>query len=148
MSKVGTAPAPAVAASPAPAPTPTTDRDRDTRIIQVDNTVSLTRTAKVVNPPKFSGEPAKLKEFIAKLQIYVSHNDDSFDSEASKVLFAISYLEGAAFDFIEVYLDDYNKNPNFKEMSIDTRQLFRSINKFVRIMKTVYREPYEEEKAT
>ncbi len=108
----------------------------------------LTRTAKVANLLKFLGELTKLKEFIAKLQIYVSHNDDSFDNKAFKVLFAISYLEGVVFDFIEVYLDDYNKYSDFKNMSINTRQLFRSINKFVRIMKTVYREPYKEEKAT
>ncbi len=90
----------------------------------------------------------KLKEFITKLQIYVSYNSDSFDDKASKVLFTISYLEGAVFDFIEVYLDNYNKHADFKNMPIDTRQLFRSINKFIRIMKTVYRELYEEEKAT
>ncbi len=76
------------------------------------------------------------------------YNNNSFDSEVSKVLFTISYLEGAAFNFIEVYLDNYNKYSDFKDMTIDTRRLFKNINKFIRIMKTVYREPYEEEKAT
>ncbi len=89
----------------------------------------------------------KLKEFITKLQIYVSYNSDSFNNKASKVLFTISYLEGAVFDFIEVYLDNYNKYIDFKDISINTRRLFRSINKFIRIMRIVYREPYKEEKA-
>ncbi len=65
-----------------------------------------------------------------------------------KVLFTISYLEGAAFDFIEVYLDNYNKYSDFKNMTIDTRRLFKSINKFIKIIKIVYRELYKEEKAT
>ncbi len=108
----------------------------------------LTRTAKVANLLKFRKELVKLKEFIAKLQIYISYNKDSFDNKASKVLFAISYLEGVVFEFIKVYLNDYNKYSDFKNITIDTRRLFKSINEFIRIIKIVYKEPYKKEKAT
>jgi hypothetical protein len=116
--------------------------------VEVENTVSLTKTAKVATPPKFRGDPAKLKEFIAKLQIYMSHNSESFDREPDKVLFAISYLEGPAFDFMEVYLNDYNNNTYFSRMRQETREMFKDINKFIEIMTEVYGEPYEDEKAT
>ncbi len=56
------------------------DREGDTiiRNIILENTVSLTQTAKVVLLPKFKGVLLKLKEFIAKLQIYLIYNRSSF----------------------------------------------------------------------
>ncbi len=84
--------------------------------VEVENTVLLTKTAKVAIPPKFRGDPAKLKEFITKLQIYMLYNSESFDYEPDKVLFAILYLEGLVFDFIKVYLNDYNNNTYFSRM--------------------------------
>ncbi len=66
--------------------------------------------AKVALPPKFKGVSLKLKEFLAKLKIYLNYNEDNFEDKANKVLFAISYLKEGAFEFIKVYLDDYNKN--------------------------------------
>ncbi len=75
--------------------------------IEVNNTVALTRTIKVALPPKFKGDLSRLKEYIAKLQIYISYYNNSFDLEADKVLFAISYLEERAFSFIETYLDNF-----------------------------------------
>ncbi len=68
----------------------------------------LNKSAKVATLPKFKRDSLRLKEFITKLKIYILHNYKSFDDEDSKVLFAISYLEGLVFEFIQVYLDDYN----------------------------------------
>ena len=76
--------------------------------MNIDNKVSLTRLAKVAPPPKFRGELGKLKEYLAKLRIYIGHNPDSFDIKANKVMFAISYLEGPVFNFMLIYLEDYN----------------------------------------
>jgi len=107
----------------------------------------LTRTTKVVVLLKYKEELSKLKEFITKLQIYISHNNDSFETESGKVLFTISYLEDKVFKFIKTYLDNYNlyiTNP--KEMRKDIVEMFSNINKFIRLIKKVYKEPYEEEK--
>ncbi len=81
------------------------DDDGDTLIrgvpkFQVKNIVLLNKSAKVVILPKFRKDSLKLKEFIAKLKIYILHNYESFDNEDSKILFAISYLEGLVFEFI------------------------------------------------
>ncbi len=58
------------------------------------------RVVPLVLLPKFRGDPLKLKEFIAKLKIYILHNYESFDDKDSKVLFAILYLEELVFEFI------------------------------------------------
>ncbi len=84
--------------------------------LEIKNMVFLTKTAKVALTPKFRRDLAKLKEFITKLQIYILYNSESFDYEPDKVLFTISYLEGLAFDFIEVYLNNYNNNTYFSRM--------------------------------
>ncbi len=68
----------------------------------------LTRTTKVVVLLKYKEELLKLKEFITKLQIYISYNNNSFETENKKVLFTILYFEDKAFEFIKTYLDDYN----------------------------------------
>ncbi len=60
----------------------------------------LNKSAKVATLPKFKEDSLKLKEFIAKLKIYILYNYKSFDDEDSKVLFTISYLEGLVFEFI------------------------------------------------
>jgi len=62
-------------------------------------------------------------------------------------LFAILYLEDKAFEFIKTYLDDYNLNiANLKVIRKDTVRIFDDINKFIRIIKKVYKELYKEEK--
>ncbi len=85
------------------------NREGDTiiRNIILENTVLLIQTTKVALLPKFKGVLLKLKEFITKLQIYLIYNKSSFLEQKDYVLFIISYLEDSAFDFIEVYLDNY-----------------------------------------
>jgi hypothetical protein len=48
-------------------------------------------------PPKFSGKRSELKEFLLKLDIYLEVNENDFQEEARKVLFASSFLQGEAF---------------------------------------------------
>ncbi len=69
---------------------------------QVKNLKLIKRkvVAKVVLPLKFKGVLLKLKEFLTKLKIYLNYNKDDFEDDTNKVLFAISYLEEGAFDFI------------------------------------------------
>ncbi len=44
-------------------------RDINVKIpdVNINNKVALTRLAKVALPPKYKGEPSKLKEYITKL---------------------------------------------------------------------------------
>jgi len=62
-------------------------------------------------------------------------------------LFAILYLEDKAFEFIKTYLNNYNLYiTNLKIIRKDIIRIFDDINKFIKIIKEVYRELYEEEK--
>jgi len=62
-------------------------------------------------------------------------------------LFTILYLEDKAFEFIKTYLNNYNLNiVNLKIIRKDIVRIFEDINKFIRIIKKVYRELYKEEK--
>jgi len=62
-------------------------------------------------------------------------------------LFTILYLEDKAFEFIKTYLNDYNLNiANLKVIRKDNIRIFENINKFIKIIKEVYKELYKEEK--
>ncbi len=63
-------------------------------------------------------------------------------------MFTISYLEGLVFDFIKIYLDNYNTYTKYNEIRKDTYKIFYDIKEFERIIKKVYEEPYKGEKAT
>ena len=89
------------------------DEDRDIKIkdrVIIKNKVKLIRLVKVITLPRFLGKPSELKEFLAKVNIYIKHNLNSFLTEADKVTFAISYFKGLVFDFAETFLDDYRTN--------------------------------------
>jgi hypothetical protein len=55
-------------------------------------------------PPKlalldtFNGSCAKLKAHLAQIDLYISFNMDKFKAEMDKVMWAISFLQGLAFD--------------------------------------------------
>ena len=120
------------------------DEDNEGDIIIKDLVnVTIIRSAKVNTLPKFRGEIGKLKEFIAKLQIYYKYNFNSFDSKADKVIYAISYIEGLVFEFVETFLLDYRKEE--KLYIKETNIIFRNIKYFFEILKVIYGEPYEKE---
>ena len=86
------------------------DEDKDTLIQETQNNFTLARLAKVVTLLKFNSKLTKLKEFLTKIKIYLNYNDKSFELEDNKTMFVISYLEGLVFDFISIYIKDYNTN--------------------------------------
>jgi hypothetical protein len=60
------------------------------------------RRVKNREPDQFDGsEPRKLRTFLLQLQLNIRDNARSFPTESSKVMFALSYLKGAALDWFE-----------------------------------------------
>ncbi|TKA56069.1 hypothetical protein B0A49_13695 [Cryomyces minteri] len=57
---------------------------------------SLSRSVKHPDPEKYSGHKDQLLSFIAQLRIKLLMNEDHFSTPESKVIYAISRLEGAA----------------------------------------------------
>ncbi len=98
------------------------DAEGDVKMLDQVKNLKLTErkvVAKVAPLPKFKGILSKLKEFLAKLKIYLNYNKDDFEDKANKVLFVILYLEEGAFDFIKVYLNNYNEN-SYKDQKLET----------------------------
>ncbi|KAG9241310.1 hypothetical protein BJ878DRAFT_428409, partial [Calycina marina] len=53
---------------------------------------------------------SKLRKFITQCEIYIRMNPLSFGSEEQKVVWAVSYLQRAAYDWITTKLKDYLDN--------------------------------------
>ncbi len=74
--------------------------------------IKTIRLVKVATPLIFKGKPSKLKVHLAKVIIYIEYNVDMFEDELDKVTFAIFYLEGLAFDYMEIFFRDFRENTN------------------------------------
>ena len=124
--------------------TPEEDKDNEGDIIIKDLVnVTIIYFVKVNTLPKFRGEVGKLKEFITKLQIYYKYNFNSFNSEANKVTYTISYIKGLVFKFVKIFLLNYRKEE--KLCIKETNVIFKNIKYFFEILKVIYREPYKKE---
>jgi hypothetical protein len=65
---------------------------------------------KMTLPDTFNGSRSRLKAHLAQVDLYIGFNLDKFKTEVDKVMWAISFLRGAAFDWIEVFLNDFMDN--------------------------------------
>ena len=109
----GKEPEKALKAQPEEEESKSKDEKRDTKIkdrVIIKNKVELIRLIKVTTLPRFLGKPSELREFLAKVNIYIKYNLNSFLTEADKVIFVISYFKGLIFDFAEIFLDDQRVN--------------------------------------
>lgn len=78
-------------------PTPDPDISDD----DSDNEDSKMPNDKVNPPDVFHGDYDKLKTFKSQLGMYIWLRDSSFGSDSKKVMFAISYMRGNAYNWIE-----------------------------------------------
>ena len=59
---------------------------------------------KLKEPPKFSGKREECRSFFSYLALHFAKSPKDFEEDSSKILFAISYLEGQPFRHMEPYL--------------------------------------------
>ena len=124
--------------------TPEEDKDNKGDVIIKDLVnITIIYSIKVNTLPKFRGEVGKLKEFITKLQIYYKYNLNSFNSEADKVTYAISYIKGLVFKFVKTFLLNYRRKEKLRIK--ETNVIFGNVKYFFEILKVIYREPYKKE---
>jgi hypothetical protein len=59
---------------------------------------------------------SKLDSFFISIDIYILFNQYLFGTEAAKVVYAVSYLRGIAFNWVKTYIEDFiiykNSNSN------------------------------------
>ncbi len=72
--------------------------------------IKTTKLIKVITLLIFKRKLSKLKVYLAKVIIYIKYNMDIFENDLNKVIFAIFYLKGLVFDYIEIFFKDFKEN--------------------------------------
>ena len=86
---------------------------------------------KVSTPETFDGTKEKLEAFQLQVQLYLHFNAHQFNGEASKVLYAASFLRGKAAKGFRPYLKDWLHNQGEGETpKTETRKIFHDYDEF------------------
>lgn len=88
----------------------------------------VTRTAKVSTPDTFDGSRDKLQTYLTQIGTYMLFNKPLLQKEEEKVLYAASYLRGAAAAWFQPYALEYMANG---VLSTQTTYLFSSFENYV-----------------
>jgi Retrotransposon gag protein len=59
-----------------------------------DDMAVAPREIKLCSPTPFSGDPDKTSKFLQELELYVTMNQSIYDTDAKKVIFALSFMKG------------------------------------------------------
>jgi hypothetical protein len=65
------------------------------------------RNAVVKAPDLYYRDRSKFDSFLISIDIYILFNQYLFGTEAAKVVYAISYLRGIAFNWVKTYIEDF-----------------------------------------
>lgn len=105
------------------------------RINQLHETIAKlqgqaqTKSVKIKPPEAFNGTRSNLQGFLTQLELYMRINREKLVYEEDKVLFATSYLTGAAFDWFEPIIRDYQEY-SYIEQDKETRTIFGDFQQF------------------
>lgn len=109
---------------------------------------TLKQPIKIGTPETFTGERTKLQVWLTQIELYIMVNEDKFDNEAAKVVFAASYMWGAAFEWFSTYLQDYiEHSDNLTTAKLETRRTFHHFNNFKTLITQTFGDIDEERTA-
>ena len=60
--------------------------------------------ARIRTPETFNGDRTQLRNFLSSCDIYIMLHEKQFQEQSARVLFASSFLSGAAFNWFQPYL--------------------------------------------
>ncbi|OMH80133.1 Retrotransposon-derived protein PEG10, partial [Zancudomyces culisetae] len=80
---------------------------------------------KVRHPDTFSGKPSACSNFFSQLALVFAASPDKFNTDSSKVLYAISYLSGTPFSYMEPYLMKANLPESDRPAILSNYNLFK-----------------------
>ena len=91
---------------------------------------SVGREPKVNPPDQFFGEKEKMETFLAQLQLSFQLQSSCFPDDKTKILFAVSYMKGTAFNWALPYIQaDHTLLTNYEEFLSNFRATFGDINR-------------------
>ena len=94
---------------------------------------------KTNNPTPFKGERAKLRVYLAQMQLYFSIHAYQLGAESDKVLAALIYLEGPVMEWFEPYVRAWFGETD-ADRDDDITDVFADYNNFVRIITLTFGE--------
>ncbi|EDO02460.1 hypothetical protein SS1G_04936 [Sclerotinia sclerotiorum 1980 UF-70] len=101
--------------------------------------ITVTETLKVALPDRFTGNRQELETFLLQLEIYFQFNQDKFNHDADKSVWAASYLRGEAVKWIQSYLKDYFTNLSEpKKRMYPTQTIFGRFEGFKKEIRKVF----------
>ncbi|APA10028.1 hypothetical protein sscle_05g047980 [Sclerotinia sclerotiorum 1980 UF-70] len=112
-----------------------TDKDGDIAIEGIEDPKEITvfKTLKIALSDRFTGNRQELETFLLQLEIYFQFNQDKFNNDADKSVWAASYLRGEAVKWIQSYLKDYFTNLSEPKKRIHpTQAIFERFEGFKR----------------
>lgn len=65
-----------------------------------------TQRLRMNEPPRFNGKPEEIRKFITRIKMAIEISTDSFAHDLGKICYMCSFMEGAAFDWAQPYLED------------------------------------------
>ena len=88
------------------------------------------KSIKVKLSEEYFEERKDLDRFLLQCDLYIWHNQIQFQTE-NKFMFAVTYLWGDVFDWVQTHLKDFLKNSQVKHEDI-TNEIFNQFDDFKR----------------
>jgi hypothetical protein len=127
------------------------------KIIQLEAAVNalLTKTyqletfkgIKANKAKSFNGKRSTLRQYLTSMDMYIRINNLSNTTKSDKVLFARTYLTGAAFDWFEPFMRDFQENPKRADRKDSTDAVFDSYAGFKKQITKAFGDPDAEKTA-
>ena len=76
---------------------------------------------RIGSPIEFTGNRAQVDNFVLQCRLVFAMDGPSYDTNKKRVLYVISYMKGAAFDWINPHLQDFLENDNYEGRKASTR---------------------------
>ena len=92
---------------------------------------------KIIKPNRFSGVQGTLKPWLTMVAINFRAYPIIFPIKKNKMLFAISYLDGTVFNWVQPRLENFLKNDDKKQKQ-KTQQMFYKFGNFCIYIKQVF----------
>jgi hypothetical protein len=127
---------PKTATPPPPQPaTPTPSSSAQTTMSTSGD--AITRTKDDFKVDLFYGDRSKLRAYLIQLKLVFHLHRTKYPEGSTQVLFAATYLRGAAFSWFEPYMTDYLGNTE-DDREEDTDTMFESLANFEAKLKQVF----------
>jgi len=105
--------------------------------------VHAPKPVKVHPPDVFEGKRGTVEAFLMQLELYYGFHTQQLQVHIDKILFACSYMRGAAFEWAQGYVEDYLKHPGIsnEDRREETDELFETYANFEKELRAIFGNP-------